>query len=465
MESLEISHLRRSLCAGPLMAAVWGSAVCRLGRTVLQRAPPVTRPLAAVDGHFQVRCVASGRDRRSDGGRDSGSRRQASLSAAGGGLAALLVGLSERSGERSDPAPPGPLRRLLAALLPSVSAAKGLGTDPNDTAGKGGAPASSRRQQYSFIADVVDKTAPALVYIEIKDMRRRGMFGGPATASNGSGFIVNSDGLIMTNAHVVVNTPHSTVQVRLHDGRTFKGTVESVDIGSDLATVRIPAKNLPTLRLGVSNDLRLGEWVVALGSPLGLSNTITAGVVSAVNRPSAELGLHGKDMQYIQTDAAITFGNSGGPLVNLDGEVIGINAMKVTSGISFAIPIDYAKLFLARADEGKIRQRPALSPGGRRYLGITMLTLTPAIIQELMLRQPDFPQDLTHGVLVWKLVVGSPAHACGLKPGDVITHINDQPIRAAADVYRLLDGSDQLVVTVRRHSETRRLRVAPEPAA
>lgn len=418
------------------------------------------------DGYQQARCLASCRRHHWGGGGSSGGGwggpgRQACFAAA------LLVATALPSDQRPEhqAAPPSLVQRLLAALLPAVSAAQGLGHDPSCAgAGKAGGP-PSRRAQYSFIADVVDKAAPALVYIEIKDMRRRGMFGGPATASNGSGFIVKSDGLIMTNAHVVVNTPHSTVQVRLHDGRTFQGTVESVDIGSDLATVRIPAKNLPTLKLGVSSSLRLGEWVVALGSPLGLSNTITAGVVSAVNRASSELGLHGKDMEYIQTDAAITFGNSGGPLVNLDGEVIGINAMKVTSGISFAIPIDYGKLFLERAEEGKLRQRTALSPAGRRYLGITMLTLTTAIIQELTMRQPDFPQDLTHGVLVWKLVVGSPAHACGLRPGDVITHINEQPIRAAADVYRLLDGSEQLVVTLRRHHETRRLRVSPEPAA
>ena len=153
------------------MAAVWGSAGRLLGRAVLQRVPPVGQPLVTANSRLQVRCVASGRHQHSDGD-GGGSGRRASLVAAGGGLAALLAGLAQKSGEQQEPASPGPLRRLLAALLPSVAAAQGLGHDPNDTAGKGGVPPSSRRGQYSFIADVVDKTAPALVYIEIKDMRR-----------------------------------------------------------------------------------------------------------------------------------------------------------------------------------------------------------------------------------------------------------------------------------------------------
>lgn len=147
-----------------------------------------------------------------------------------------------------------------------------------------------RREQFNFIADVVKVAAPSVVYIEIKDTRRFDYFSGqPVTASNGSGFIVDSDGIILTNAHVVINKPHTMVQVKLLDGRTFPGTVEDIDQRSDLATVRIQCKNLPALKLGQSSSLRSGEWVVALGSPLALSNTVTAGVISSTQRPSEQL--------------------------------------------------------------------------------------------------------------------------------------------------------------------------------
>jgi HtrA serine peptidase 2 len=185
--------------------------------------------------------------------------------------------------------------------------------------------------------------------------------------------LVESDGLLITNAHVVVNKPHSAVNVKLHDGRTFHGVVEAVDPISDLATVRINCKNLPVMKLGKSSSLRPGEFVVALGSPLNLQQTVTAGVVSA-ERPSSELGLQGRDINYIQTDAAITFGNSGGPLVNLEGEAIGINSMTASPGISFAIPMDYAKEFLRKAKE-RVKRGSAEPVSIRRYIGITMLSL------------------------------------------------------------------------------------------
>ncbi|KZC11170.1 Serine protease HTRA2, mitochondrial, partial [Dufourea novaeangliae] len=321
------------------------------------------------------------------------------------------------------------------------------------------------RDKYNFIADVVEISAPSVVYIEIKDNKRFDYFTGkPITASNGSGFVVQSDGLILTNAHVVVNKPNTTVKVRLYDGNTYTGIVEDVDMHSDLATVRINKTNLPVMKLGNSSNIRPGEFVVAIGSPLALSNTITSGVVSSVNRQSEELGLYNKQMGYIQTDAAITFGNSGGPLVNLNGEAIGINAMKVTPGISFAIPIDHAKEFLKKADMRRKSKgtHSSLTIPKNRYLGVTMLSLTPNLLFELQQRLEGIPQNIRHGVLICKVIVGSPAHLGGLQSGDIITHVNDEPVLNALNIYKAIETSKDLKLTVVRGVQVLQLRIEPE---
>ncbi|KAL3275767.1 hypothetical protein HHI36_020512 [Cryptolaemus montrouzieri] len=317
------------------------------------------------------------------------------------------------------------------------------------------------RKNYNFLADVVEIVAPALVYIEIKDKRFDFFTGKPITISNGSGFIVESNGLIVTNAHVVTNRPNATVEVKLYDGRTYVGVVETVDMQSDLATVRIPEKNLPVMKLGNSSNLRPGEFVIALGSPLALSNTVTSGVVSSVHRGSQELGMLGKDMVYIQTDAAITFGNSGGPLVNLDGEAIGVNSMKVTPGISFAIPSNYVKEFLNKPKTSIISGNKMSK---RRYMGITMVTLSPQIILELQLRNNQIPREIQSGVLIWKVIYGSPAHAAGLHPGDIVTHVEGTQITGANDIYKILENSSvkTLSMSVYRNGTVTELRVTPE---
>ncbi|GJQ76790.1 hypothetical protein Trydic_g15001 [Trypoxylus dichotomus] len=300
----------------------------------------------------------------------------------------------------------------------------------------GGTKLVGRRKQFNFIADVVETSAPSVVYIEIKDTRNFDFFS-------------------------VTNKPHSKVEVRLHNGTVYNGVVEDVDMQSDLATVRINAKNLPIIPLGNSSDLRPGEFVVAIGSPLSLSNTVTAGVVSSTQRGSDEIGLKGKDMVYIQTDAAITFGNSGGPLVNLDGEAIGVNSMKVTAGISFAIPIDYVKEFLNNArGESKV----PIEGAKRRYVGITMLTLTPEILSELRQRNQPVPNNIKYGVLVWKVMYGSPAHLGGLQPGDIVTRINDKDIASAADVYNILGDKSirNLKITLIRLGKELEIKVVPE---
>ena len=287
--------------------------------------------------------------------------------------------------------------------------------------------------------------------------------GEPTTASNGSGFIVKEDGLIITNAHVVAGKPRASIQVKLQDGRTFQGQVEDVDMKSDLATVRISCQNLPVMKLGKSSNLRPGEFVIAMGSPLALSNTITTGVVSSVSRKKTELGLRGREVpDYIQTDAAITFGNSGGPLINLDGEAIGINSMKVTPGISFAIPIDYAKEFLQKSETRKKSGILNKQKQKRKFMGITMLAISPQIIEQLRTRM-QVPYDVYHGIVVYRIVHGSPADVAGLQPGDIITHINGNEMHTSGDVYEMLEQENQLQVSVIRGNQRLQFNVNPEP--
>ncbi|XP_015182050.1 PREDICTED: serine protease HTRA2, mitochondrial isoform X2 [Polistes dominula] len=298
----------------------------------------------------------------------------------------------------------------------------------------------------------------------IKSKYRDMFTGRPIATSNGCGFIVSSDGLILTNAHVVMRRRNSKVKVRLHDGTVYNGVIEDVDMQGDLATLRINKKDLPVMKLGNSSDIRPGEFVIAIGSPLSLSNTITSGVVSSTNRPSEELGLD-RNITYIQTDAAITFGNSGGPLVNLNGEAIGINAMKVTAGISFAIPIDYAKDFLKKAEirrknKGKLPDQ--VETHKRRYMGITMLTISPDIIFELQHKRGYSLDMIKHGVFVWRVITGSPAYRSGIQAGDIITHVNGEPVFAAVNIYKALESSGSLQLTVVRHRDVINVTVDPE---
>ncbi|CAJ1073571.1 serine protease HTRA2%2C mitochondrial-like isoform X1 [Xyrichtys novacula] len=315
----------------------------------------------------------------------------------------------------------------------------------------------SPRFKYNFIADVVEKSSPAVVYIEI--VGRHPFSGREVPVSNGSGFIISSDGLIVTNAHVVANK--RGVRVKLTNGETYNATVQDVDPVADIATIKITARNpLPTITLGRSSDIRQGEFVVAMGSPFALRNTITSGIVSSVQRGSKELGLSNPNMEYIQTDAAIDFGNSGGPLINLDGEVIGINTMKVTAGISFAIPSDRLRLFLDQAAKKKASWFGE-SETKRRYIGVMMLTLTQSIIAELKLRDPSFP-DVSHGILIHRVIMGSPADRAGMRSGDIVLEINGVKVNTSEEIYQAVRSSDKITMVVQRGNELTRLHMTPE---
>ncbi|XP_057663532.1 serine protease HTRA2, mitochondrial-like [Diorhabda carinulata] len=312
------------------------------------------------------------------------------------------------------------------------------------------------RQRYNFINQVVNKCAPAVFYLEIRDPSKKDIDGQPLIISNGSGFIISEDGWALTNAHVILNKSQSIITAVLRDGTSFNVQIEDVDMNIDLALLKLETKDkVPSLKFG-DNDTSVGEWVVALGSPLSLSNSVTVGIISCVNRSAQDLGLKNYSMSYIQTDAAITFGNSGGPLVNLDGDVIGINNLRLTSGISFAIPVEYAKKFL---EMSKLRVK---GPTGKSLLGITTIPITPEVISELLRNNRDIPKDVRQGLLVWKILPGTAASKGGLKAGDIITHINGIPVTQPADLYSSSDYNQTVEVNLIQAGKKTTLYLYPE---
>nr|XP_006629206.1 PREDICTED: serine protease HTRA2, mitochondrial [Lepisosteus oculatus] len=419
------------------------SRLLRLFRNCLQDS---RFPLRAL-GHTPGDQVREKTNNWSNGCHRTGRYRTAWVIGLGIGGAALLYSRADSEDQSSPGTSPLGIRFTGASLhnlLPVARCATPVKPD-------------SPRYTYNFIADVVEKSAPAVVYIEI--VGRHPYTRREIPISNGSGFIISKDGLIVTNAHVVANK--RGVRVKLANGETYNAVVQDVDQVADVATIKINAKHpLPTLPLGVSAEVRQGEFVVAMGSPFALRNTITSGIVSSVQRGSRELGLSNTNMDYIQTDAAIDFGNSGGPLINLDGEVIGINTMKVTAGISFAIPSDHVKHFLNSTEERK-KSWFGESEAKRRYVGVMMLTLTPSIIAELKLRDPTFP-DVTHGVLIHRVIMGSPAYRAGVKPGDVVLEINGKQVKTAEEIYNAVRTSDSINMVVKRQDDLLILHMTPE---
>lgn len=240
------------------------------------------------------------------------------------------------------------------------------------------------------------------------------------TVSQGSGFayatedrLLSDKTFILTNNHVVRNA--GSIRVTLQDGRVFDATIKGTDARSDVAVVEIEASDFPVLPLGVSADLEVGEWVVAIGNPFGLSHSLTVGVVSAKGRTS--LGINDYE-DFIQTDAAINPGNSGGPLVNLDSEVVGINTAIFTRsgtnmGIGFAIPIDLAKEIANQLiDSGEVT---------RGFLGIVIQQLTPELAESFGIEQ-------LQGILISQVSDDSPASRAGLRQGDVIIAFRGEPV-------------------------------------
>ncbi|MGK7908492.1 MAG: HhoA/HhoB/HtrA family serine endopeptidase [Synechococcus sp.] len=273
----------------------------------------------------------------------------------------------------------------------------------------------------------------------------------------GSGFIVDRSGIILTNAHVVSGAEMVTVNLR--DGRTLRGEVRGIDDPSDLAVVKIEGSNLPVAPLGSSSELQVGDWAIAVGNPLGLDNTVSLGIISALSRSSAQVGIPDKRLDFLQTDAAINPGNSGGPLLNDRGEVIGINTAirPGAEGINFAIPIDRAKAIQDRLARGETIPHP--------YIGIRMLTLTPELAKTYN-DDPNSPYLLPeiNGVLVVQVVPDSPAAKAGLRRGDVVTDIEGTEIVDSEQLQTLVENSEigePLMFEVQRGDLSQQISVRP----
>lgn len=341
--------------------------------------------------------------------------------------------------------------------------------------GVGGATSMTGNNDLNFIAVAVKREGPAVVRINatrkvanqipeaFNNPLFRRFFGNEqpipeerVERGTGSGFIVSSDGRLLTNAHVVADA--KTVQVTLKDGRSLEGKVVGVDSVTDVAVVKIRATDLPTAKLGNSQNIVPGQWAIAIGNPLGLDNTVTIGIISAMGRSSAQVGVPDKRVNFIQTDAAINPGNSGGPLLDAQGEVIGINtAIRADAqGLGFAIPIETA-----------VRVANQLFAKGRvehPFLGIQMVDLTSAIKDELN-QQTNLNIRQNSGVLIVQVVEKSPSERAGLRKGDIIQKIDGKPIKKAAEVQEHVESSvvgAVLKMEVNRKGQRQTLQVRPE---
>ncbi|WP_309679079.1 DegQ family serine endoprotease [Polaromonas sp.] len=266
----------------------------------------------------------------------------------------------------------------------------------------------------------------------------------PQPRGVGSGFILTADGFVMTNAHVVEGADE--VLVTLTDKREFKARIIGADKRSDVAVVKIEASGLPAVKIGDVNRLKVGEWVMAIGSPFGLENTVTAGIVSAKQRDTGDY------LPFIQTDVAINPGNSGGPLINMRGEVVGINSQIYSrsggfQGISFSIPIDEA----ARVSD-QLRSTGKVTRG---RIGVQIDQVSKEVAESIGLGKPQ-------GALVRGVESGAPAEKAGIEAGDIITRFEGKPIEKSSDLPRMVGNvkpGTKAVVTVFRRGSSKDLTV------
>ncbi|WP_437754922.1 trypsin-like peptidase domain-containing protein [Sorangium sp. So ce1389] len=371
-------------------------------------------------------------------------------------LALLVPALSLPSlAGAQPPAAPAPSPKAAPAPLPRAAPAPSPAPPSRAAASSAAAAAGAadlRRLGEAF-ADVADKVGPAVVQIEVtvgEDVSSplRWFRDGGQRRGLGSGVIFSPDGGILTNNHVIDGA--RAITVRLRDGRMFAGRVAGRDPATDLAVLRVDAKDLPVATFADSDAARVGAWVVAIGSPFGLGHTVTTGVLSAKGRG----GVGVNDVEdYLQTDASINPGNSGGPLVDLDGRVLGINTMVVSrgQGIGLAVPANMAR----RVAEQLLRSGRV----ERAWMGVGLQDLTPQLAAAMRSPPPA-------GALVNAVTPGGPAARSNLQPGDVITSVAARPVRDAQDVIRELfnhNVGEGLALEVVRDGQRYQTRVVLAP--
>ena len=323
------------------------------------------------------------------------------------------------------------LAAMVAALLLLAGPALGATAEPLWTESVGATAPPEIARLNDLMHNLAERLKPALVQVrvrrsaEVDDDEPQGRIPGMPPAPDeprraaGSGFVIRQDGYLVTNAHVVEGAER--IQIRLADGRRLEGRVIGHDERVDLALVKIEAKGLPVAALGDSNRLRVGEFVMALGHPFGLDQTVSFGIVS---RKGAPLTVAAPGFDFIQTDAAVNPGNSGGPLVNMAGEVVGVNSMAARNGsIGFAIPVNLVKGLLPQlAEKGKVEW-------GWLGVGIAELSDDDA---------PRYGLPEGRGVLIRNVVAGQPADRGGVKPDDVVTSVDGTNIEGPGDLQRII---------------------------
>ena len=316
---------------------------------------------------------------------------------------------------------------LLCALLAGPGAAQTAPSGPLWSEGGAAAVPADIARFNDHMSGLADKLKPALVQVRVRRAAEPQAEGeAPETPderrSSGSGFLIRQDGYLITNEHVVADAER--IQVKLADGRRFEGRLVGKDERVDLALVKIEATSLPVAPLGDSNRLRVGEFVLALGHPFGLEQTVSLGIVS---RKGAPLQVAAPGFDFIQTDAAVNPGNSGGPLVNMAGEVVGINSMAARNGtIGFAIPVNIVKGLLPQlASKGKVEWG---------WLGVGIAEIGDEDVPKYQLKEQ-------RGVLIRHVVAGQPADKGGVKADDVILAVDGAQIEGTRDLQRIISST------------------------